>query len=107
MHKYADRLRQSLTELGSAAKQANFETCQFLFTFQEGKCHDSGVWIGLNDVSTEGTFTWSDGSAVTFTNWSPGQPSAAQKLEDCVKMSSSKWQDAWCGTQLYSVCERS
>lgn len=31
-------------------------------------------WIGLNDVTTPGTWTWADGDAVTYTNWAPGQP---------------------------------
>ena len=27
------------------------------------------LWIGFNDVATEGTFVWSNGDAVTYTNW--------------------------------------
>ncbi|GEM_PF-479837 len=32
------------------------------------------LWIGLNDVVTEGTFVWSSGEPVTFLNWLDGQP---------------------------------
>jgi len=35
---------------------------------------DRNLWIGLNDVAVEGTFVWSNGEPVTFTNWSPGEP---------------------------------
>ena len=33
-----------------------------------------GCWIGLADLSQEGRFVWSDGSATDFLNWEPGQP---------------------------------
>lgn len=31
-------------------------------------------WIGLNDEVTEGTFRWSNGEPITYTNWYSGQP---------------------------------
>ena len=31
-------------------------------------------WIGLNDVATKGTWLWSSGQPVSYTNWSYGQP---------------------------------
>jgi len=34
-----------------------------------------GVWIGYTDQVTEGTWVWTDGSASTYTNWAPGEPS--------------------------------
>jgi hypothetical protein len=35
---------------------------------------DAFLWLGLNDVQTEGTFLWVSGEPVTFTNWAPGEP---------------------------------
>ena len=33
------------------------------------------TWIGLNDIGQEGTFTWSDDSALgSYTNWNGGEP---------------------------------
>ena len=32
------------------------------------------LWIGLNDAAVEGTFAWSSGEPVTFTDWCPGEP---------------------------------
>jgi len=42
--------------------------------------------IGLNDVDQEGTFVWSSGTPVTYTNWKPGQPEGISPDEDYVGM---------------------
>jgi len=44
------------------------------------------LWIGLNDVATEGRFAWSSGEPVNFTHWSPGEPNNALTGEDFVTM---------------------
>ena len=47
-------------------------------------------WIGLNDIATEGQFAWSDGSAISFTNWGTGQPDDYKHEQDCVKFDPPK-----------------
>ena len=64
------------------------------------------LWIGLNDVATEGRFVWSSGAAVTFTNWAPGEPNNALTGEDFVTMyqpghaQAGRWND-W-GQRVFS-----
>jgi hypothetical protein len=40
------------------------------------------LWIGLNDVTTEGQFAWTSGEAVGYTNWAPGEPNNSNGGED-------------------------
>ena len=34
----------------------------------------TNAWLGGNDVSKEGVWTWSDGSKFEFKNWGKGEP---------------------------------
>ena len=56
---------------------------------------DRRSWIGFNDEASEGTFVWSSGEAVAFTNWNAGEPNNSGGLEDYAEMlgSNSKWND--------------
>jgi hypothetical protein len=42
----------------------------------------NGLWIGLNDLTTEGQWVWSSGEPVTFLNWAPGEPNNGSTLEE-------------------------
>ncbi|MDW3195083.1 MAG: SdrD B-like domain-containing protein [Cytophagales bacterium] len=55
----------------------------------------STIWIGLNDLASEGNFVWSNGESVTYTNWGPGEPNNNNN-EDIVEMSAitGLWNDA-------------
>jgi hypothetical protein len=52
------------------------------------------VWLGLNDVASEGVFEWINGDAVGYTNWEPGEPNNFND-EDYVAMYSGngRWVD--------------
>lgn len=53
------------------------------------------LWIGLTDAASEGTFAWTNGDALTFTNWAGGEPNNSGN-EDVVAMNwgaNGAWND--------------
>ena len=61
---YAVRLGGHLVTINDQAEQDWLSA-----TFTE-----EGVGIGLNDLASEGTWVWTSGEPVTYTNWDPGEP---------------------------------
>ncbi|XP_053409086.1 macrophage mannose receptor 1-like [Mercenaria mercenaria] len=62
-------------------------------------------WIGFNDRDTEKGFQWSDGSAVDYTNWNPGEPNDFHGYEDCVVYNpGAGWNDQNCYFSSRFVC---
>ena len=66
-------------------------------------------WIGLNDIAVEGTFVWTDGTPLIYTNWEPGEPNNAGN-EDCGQINrfnpKNTWNDEPCNQALPYVCEK-
>ena len=71
----------------------------FILDFTGG----NNVYVGLNDISIEGTFVWDHGEDVTFTQWNPSEPNNSGN-EDCTHFN-SKWNDITCSTSSPYVCE--
>ncbi|WP_414521362.1 SGNH/GDSL hydrolase family protein [Umezakia ovalisporum] len=42
------------------------------------------LWIGLNDVEQEGSFVWSSGEPVAYTNWGGNEPGSNDTTEDFI-----------------------
>ncbi|XP_051570049.1 macrophage mannose receptor 1-like isoform X2 [Myxocyprinus asiaticus] len=94
----------------------------FLTTAMLGSSDD--VWIGLNDVTWEMHFVWTDGKGVSYTNWAKGQPASMpdtpdrmygffySENSDCVIMMRSPekmtglWKVESCGDQRGFICKR-
>jgi len=61
----------------------------------------SNVWIGLKKIG--GSYTWVDGSPVSFQNWK----SDASKTQECVHLLyAGTWQDDQCSTARTFVCKK-
>merc|ERR1711915_770113 len=43
----------------------------------------TGAWIGFADFLDEGTFSWVDGTAASFTNWRNNQPNNGNNNQHC------------------------
>jgi hypothetical protein len=77
----------------------------FLSGFGGGGSITGGNWIGLRSDTT-GTFTWVDGTAVTFIAWASGEPNLH---DSCVRMrtiTGGQWADTDCtSSQNDYICE--
>jgi len=66
-----------LVSINGIAEQAFIEA-----TFLAGNSRSNIYWIGLNDIVSDGTWIWSSGEPMTYTNWEPGEPNNAPPGED-------------------------
>jgi gliding motility-associated-like protein len=56
------------------------------------------IWIGFNDIASEGSFVWYDQSPIVYTNWNSGEPNNSGN-EDCVQIyPNGFWNDLNCGS---------
>ncbi|XP_022103539.1 snaclec rhodocetin subunit gamma-like [Acanthaster planci] len=51
------------------------------------------VWIGLNDAQKPGEFVWTDGTAGSYRNWSPGEPTAYGEDYVAIRPMDGRWND--------------
>ena len=66
-------------------------------------------WLGLNDISVEGNFTWVDRGDGNFTAWAKNQPNNYRE-EDCVHALGVKynyeWNDVQCSDCHQYTCKK-
>ena len=64
------------------------------------------AWIGLSDVANEGVFEWSNGQALSYSNWYPGQPNNYNNNQDYVElMNTGYWNDQYNHYNLEYIME--
>ncbi|XP_063078987.1 C-type lectin domain family 11 member A [Engraulis encrasicolus] len=68
------------------------------------------LWLGVNDLRSEGMYLYEDTTRVTYFQWRKhflsSQPDGG-KRENCVSMSSDDgdWWDSYCDRRMYYLCE--
>ncbi|KAM4606060.1 macrophage mannose receptor 1 [Polymixia lowei] len=65
-------------------------------------------YIGMT-VNLDKSFSWVDGTPVTYTSWERNEPNFANNDENCVTIYKGMgyWNDINCGLELPSICKRS
>ena len=67
------------------------------------------TWIGGNDLLVEGNYSWTDGTAWSYTNWRFNAPNNGNgnSEQDCVVVrTDGDWDDVACDTARKFVCQK-
>ena len=90
-------------DLTSITTERENNYLNILITSSVGNC-----WIGLNDRDVEGMYTWVDGTAVSYKNWTSTPPTIANS--DCVQIDNAgngMWGSVSCEMALKAfMCKR-
>ncbi|PPK94296.1 HYR domain-containing protein, partial [Nonlabens xylanidelens] len=63
------------------------------------------ILFGFNDVNSEGTFVWQDGSTSTYTNWNTFEPNNANEEDYTGFTTSGRWNDIQAQTLVRYLIE--
>jgi hypothetical protein len=66
------------------------------------------IWLGLRAPASSGSFAWSDGSALAYDAYAPGEPAGDGSDERCVSLHAEdgRWTAGGCYRALPYVCEQ-
>jgi len=92
----AQALGGYLVSIGSAAENA------FIESYFPGA---DWLWIGLSDAAEEGTFTWSNGDPLTYSNWAPFEPNNSGNEDYAIIWADGTWNDLGEGWYLPYIVE--
>lgn len=88
-------------QLASPRSAAENEALQQLVVTQ-----NKAAFLSMNDIKTEGNFTYPTGESLVYSNWAPGEPNNNGGAENCVEIyTNGKWNDKSCSEQRLVICE--
>lgn len=94
----------ALVSISDSAENSFLTTTALAYGWYGGGLNEM-AWIGFNDAAVEGTFEWVSGEAVSYRNWSSGEPND-QGGEDCVCLNyTGMWNDYPCTGTFPYICE--
>ena len=112
---YADAMVNCQSQFGSGNNGKLFEPKDFstndqVIKFAKGIFlpSDAILHIGINDITTEGTWQYATGGDLVYTNWDGINPNNGGIGEDCGETRpghDSTWNDGDCSHQQPSICE--
>ncbi|XP_019613644.1 PREDICTED: adhesion G protein-coupled receptor L3-like [Branchiostoma belcheri] len=93
------------------------ETHDFIVRYRNQFYPNKDLWIGLNDIKTEGNFVWEDGTPLGNLNrWLPGQPNNVDNMQHCGVLTRenntggypNQWRDDDCSEArgVIVICEK-
>lgn len=78
--------------------------------FVQQRHNGARAWVGLNDIASEGTFAWVDGSLSDFRYWKKDQPNDMSSGQDCVHTLglglNYRWNDISCNSCHQYTCKK-
>lgn len=115
----ADRIKKSfhsasddcIAKGGTLATPLSLDENEHLYNYvRQSISPEEHIWIGINDMVTEGVWVENTGTALKYANWETEithQPDGANR-QNCAAMSTrstGKWFDENCREEKASVCE--
>ena len=99
---YAQTFGANLISVQSAAENTSLTTALSTQGYA-----GAVIWIGFIRTFPGGPFVWTDSSAISYTNWAPGEPNNAGGVEGCTQIyANGGWNDLNCtGYNSLSVIE--
>uniref|UniRef100_U3JY95 C-type lectin domain-containing protein n=1 Tax=Ficedula albicollis TaxID=59894 RepID=U3JY95_FICAL len=103
--------RSVCRELGGNLASIHNNQVQAFLTFHL-KDVASETWIGLNDINSEDTYLWTDGSVFDYSNWAQGFPFRDKfTVTDCITMTKGSayhgglWENTDCQHKKSYICQ--
>uniref|UniRef100_A0A8C5WVP8 C-type lectin domain-containing protein n=1 Tax=Laticauda laticaudata TaxID=8630 RepID=A0A8C5WVP8_LATLA len=69
------------------------------------KQNGKNIYLGMNDLQTEGKFVYLNGQAVRYTNWKSSEPNNLNNEDCAIVLTDALWNDIACDYQALIICE--